>query len=58
MTGPVIRSDPLDGLPSLVGTAVPSRPFAQRAAHHLRVSILNSVNGGLGTTRPTLRPLQ
>ena len=40
--------------PSLVGTAVLSRPFADRCAHLGRVPILNPVNGGLGTTRPTL----
>ena len=39
--------------PSLVGTAVLSRPFADRRAHHGRVPILDPVNGGLGTTRPT-----
>ena len=41
------------GPASRVGTAVLSRPFAERAAHLLRVSILDPVNGGLGTTRPT-----
>ena len=41
------------GPASRVGTAVLSRPFAQRAAHLVRVSILDLVNGGLGTTRPT-----
>ena len=38
---------------SLVGTAVLSRPFAERAAHLVSDSILSPTNGGLGTTRPT-----
>ncbi len=40
-----------------VGTAVPSRPFADQRTHLDRVPLLSLVNGGLGTTRPTLRPL-
>jgi hypothetical protein len=40
--------------PSLwVGTAVPSRPFADRDAHLLRPPLLSSANGGLGEPRPT-----
>ena len=40
-----------------VGTAIPSRPFADQRTHLDRVPHLSLVNGGLGTTRPTLRPL-
>ena len=43
--------------PRWVGTAVPSRPFADGRTHLDRVPLLSLVIGGLGTTRPTLRPL-
>ncbi len=44
---------PLAAPPRQVGTAVPSRPSADRRTHLDRVPVLSRVNGGLRTTRPT-----